>query len=60
MSDIDRVVSFSLKPDNKDGRKQVKALKDYCEAHNMVFSALMVQAIKDLNEKLGIHVSPQR
>lgn len=59
MPDLDRVVSFSVKPENKEGREAIRKLKDYCDAEGKIFSMLVLQAIKELNEKLGLHGTTQ-
>lgn len=51
----DKIVSFSIHPEDKQGRKAVEDLKRFCEENSKIFSRLIIQAIKEYNEKLLNH-----
>lgn len=49
-----RVVTFSIKPDDKDGHDNVQALKDYAATKGISFSYLVLSAINEKNKELDI------
>lgn len=52
MKDSDRVVSFSVRPEDTKNREELQKLKQYCRDNNKTFSLEVLQAIKLYNEKL--------
>lgn len=53
-ADIDRVVSFSLKPTDKRERAAVAKLKAHCDKTGTSFSFLMGQAALAKAKELGL------
>lgn len=52
MKDSDRVVSFSVRPEDTKNREELQKLKQHCRDNNKTFSLEVLQAIKLYNEKL--------
>jgi len=46
------VVTFSVKPEDKQSQIEVKSLKSYSKKTGISFSYLMLRAVKLLNEEL--------
>lgn len=51
---MSNVVSFSIKPSDKDGRKQVDKLQKHCDKTGISFSYLVLKAIKNLNKEMKL------
>lgn len=47
----DRVVSFSVTPDDKDGLHQIKKLREYSKKTGISFSFLILKAITKYNKE---------
>ena len=54
MSNQDRVVTFSIKPDDINGQDDVKALRQYAKDKGVSFSYLVLDAIDKKNEELKL------
>ena len=54
MNNEPRVVTFSIKPDDKEGHEDVEALKKYAKESGISFSYLVLKAIDKKNEELKL------
>ncbi len=52
---MDRVVSFSVQPTDRQAKENIKKLKSYCDKTGVSFSFLMLKAIAQLNKDLGLN-----
>lgn len=50
----DRIISFSIKPDDLGGAEEVKLLKHHSKLSGITFSYLVLEAIKAKNIELNL------
>lgn len=51
---MDRVISFSVAPSDKEGIAQVSKLKQHCKKTGISFSFLVLKAITNINKELKL------
>lgn len=51
---MDRVVTFSIRPDNTTTRSEVDAIKEHCEKTGINFSLLMCKAVAKVYKELKL------